>query len=172
MTKSREVMDALALLHQDHVKVATLFDQYVLTDDREAKNHVVDQILRELQIHAEIEEQIVYPALREKAPTDDVAVAYEEHHLAEIVMCQLTDLEPGSEEFSVKLATLKDLVAKHIEIEERVLFELALKVLGTDRLRELGIQVAAKKQELLAQAPKLTVTMLPETPQTQPHRQA
>jgi hemerythrin superfamily protein len=170
MTQSREGMDALALLHQDHVKVASLFDQYVITDAREGKNHVVDQILRELQVHAEIEETIVYPALKEAAPGNEVGEAYEEHHLAEIVMCQLTDLQPGSEEFSVKLALLKDLVAKHIEVEERVLFELALRVLGPDRLRALGAQVAARKRELLAQAPKLTVTMLPETPTTQPQR--
>lgn len=172
MTKAVEGMDALALLHQDHVKVATLFGQYVITEAREAKNHLVDQILRELQVHAAIEEQIFYPALREKATTDEVAVAYEEHHLAEVVMCQLTDLQPGSEEFSVKLATLKNLVAKHIEVEERVLFERALKVLGPDRLRELGARIQAKKQELLAQSPKLTVTMVPESPQPQPHEQA
>lgn len=165
-------MDALALLHQDHVKVGSLFDQYVMTDDREGKNWVVDQILSELMIHAQIEETIVYPALREKSATPDVGMAYEEHHLAEIVMCQLTELEPGSEEFSVKLATLKDLVAKHIEMEERVLFEQALRVLGTDRLRELGTQIEAKKAELKAQAPRLSVTMMPETPQTQPTEQA
>lgn len=161
-------MDALALLHQDHVKVASLFDQYVLTEARESKNHVVDQILRELQVHAEIEETIVYPAIKEAAPGNEVAVAYEEHHLAEIVMCQLTDLQPGSEAFSVKLALLKDLVSKHIEVEERVLFELAMRVLGPDRLRELGTRVEARKRELQAQAPKLRVTMLPETPATQP----
>ncbi|MNT80594.1 hypothetical protein D3C72_2200800 [compost metagenome] len=87
-------------------------------------------------------------------------------------MCQLTDLQPGSEEFSVKLATLKNLVATHIKVEERVLFEHALKVLGPDRLRELGARMLAKKQELLAQAPSLSVTMMPESPQTQPQQKA
>ena len=43
-------MDALALLHQDHVKVGSLFDQYVMTDDREGKNWVVDQILSQVKV--------------------------------------------------------------------------------------------------------------------------
>lgn len=164
-------MDALALLHQDHVKVRSLFDQYVQTKDLGERKLIVERIRQELTVHAEIEETLVYPALRQLAANKDaVAVSFEEHHLVDIILCQLDALEPGSEELSVKLGVLKNLVMRHIETEESVIFDIATQVLTTDQLRELGSRIEAAKQEAKERIPTLRVTLAPEAPQTQEQR--
>jgi hemerythrin superfamily protein len=161
-------MDALALLHEDHVKVASLFDRYVQTKDLGERKLIVEQIRQELTAHASIEETLVYPALRELAPNKEaVGVAFEEHHLIEVVLCQIDKLEPGSEELSIKLGVLKNLVTKHVEIEESTLFDLATQVLGTNGLRELGKRIEGAKQEAQRLNPALRVSMAPEAPAPQ-----
>lgn len=161
-------MDALAVLHQDHVKVRSLFDQYVQTKDLDQRTSIVERIRQELMVHADIEETLVYPALRQLAANKDaVAVSFEEHHLVDIILCQLDTLEPGSEELSVKLGVLKNLVMRHIETEESVIFDLATQVLTTDQLRELGSRIEAAKQDAMQRIPALRVTMAPEAPAPQ-----
>jgi hemerythrin superfamily protein len=161
-------MDALALLHQDHVKVASLFERYVQTKGQDARQQIIAQIRRELTVHSEIEETLVYPALRQLASNKEaVAIAFEEHHLVDILLCQIADLEPGSEDLSAKLGVLKNLVTRHVQQEETVLFDLARSVFTTDQLRELGKRIEAAKQEAEARIPTLRVTMAPEAPAPQ-----
>ena len=71
-------MDALTLLHQDHVAVASLFVEYVATQDRQERTTIVEQLRTLLSAHSEIEETMVYPRLREQAPDKEiVGVAFE-----------------------------------------------------------------------------------------------
>jgi hemerythrin superfamily protein len=161
-------MDALTLLHEDHVAVAALFVEYVATQDKTERTTIVSQLRELLTAHSEIEETMVYPRLREQAADKEVVgVAFEEHHLMDLLLCQMADLEVGSEDLSVKLALLKKLVAKHVEEEESTLFDLARQVYGQDGLVRLGSQIEMAKAKRGKGARVLNVTMAPEATEPQ-----
>ena len=97
-------MNIISTLTTDHRNVDALFTRFEQTDpdDHEALGHVRDQILEHLAVHAEIEEQTLYPALRDAA-TDDVLEALEEHHAVKAVLAELERMAPSHERFRAKM---------------------------------------------------------------------
>ncbi len=78
-------MDAIALLRQDHREVERLFKQFEKAGPRAHKTRrdLVDKVIKELSVHAAIEEQVFYPAIREAVSEteDTVLESLEEHHI-------------------------------------------------------------------------------------------
>lgn len=154
-------MDAIELLLSDHKKVRELLSQLTGTTSRAEKTRtdLLQKITMEIEVHAKIEEEIFYPALREAGKKDEEEMyfeALEEHRAAgDLVLPDLLNTEVTSEKFSGRAKVLKELVEHHIEEEEEEMFPRVRELLSQDQLSELGEQMQQRKQELMEGGPKL-----------------
>lgn len=143
--------DALDLLKADHDKVRRLFEEFESLkssdDEDERKAELVDEICYELTVHAMIEEEIFYPAVRAAIDDDDLMdEADVDHAGARELISQLELLYPGDDHFDATVTVLGEEVAHHIDKEESDMFEAA-RGAGID-LDDLGELLAARKEEL------------------------
>ena len=147
-------MDALELLEKDHRKVKKLLDQLDKTTERgvRTRQDLFAEIKNELEVHEAIEEEIFYPALEEHRKVKDLVLeAYEEHHVANVVVRELASLPPSEEAWGAKATVLKENIEHHIEEEEGPMFTAARKIFDQADLEELGGQMETRKAELLAE---------------------
>ena len=146
-------MDATQLLKKDHKEVKALLKEFERLHHRAAQNKqpVVAQICHALTVHAQLEEELIYPVLKE-ARTHDlkdlVAEAAEEHQVAKALIEALTTLSPDDEQYDAKVTVLGEYVQYHVKEEEKELFPKAHKHLSAKRLEELGEALTARRQEL------------------------
>ena len=143
--------DAVALLKEDHRKVADLFEQFEKASGDGRKEKLAMQICLELSVHAQIEEEIFYPACEGKVEEDLLKEAYVEHDGAKVLIAQIEDGSEQSDEFyDAKVKVLQEQIEHHVEEEEKRmegLFSQARKA-GLD-MDALGEQLAARKAELI-----------------------
>jgi len=155
--------DAVALLKQDHREVEDLFAQYEKASGEGRKQKLATQICTELSIHAEIEEEIFYPACEGKVDEDLLKESYVEHDGAKVLIAEIIAGEPDDEFYDAKVKVLQEQIEHHVQEEERRLeglFSQARKA-GLD-MDALGEELAARKAQLKAEiqanglpAPKL-----------------
>ncbi len=157
-------MDAITLLRQDHKKVKGLFQQFDKTGEKahETQRKLVEQLIEELSVHAAIEEQYFYPAVRAavEEASDEVLESLEEHHIVKWVLSELDGMDPSAERFRAKVTVLKENVLHHAEEEETELFPQVRAVMGRKALQELGEQLEKAKQT----APTHPHPRSPDTP--------
>jgi hemerythrin superfamily protein len=146
-------MDAITLLKDDHRTVEELFKKFEGLGPRAIKGRreIVDRIIRELSIHATIEEVIFYPAIRQEAETTDktddmVLESLEEHHVLKWTLKELEGMDPAHERFDAKVTVLMESVRHHVKEEEKDLFPEVRKMFGRARLVELGDAMAELKK--------------------------
>jgi hemerythrin superfamily protein len=145
--------DAIALLKADHAMVKKLFEQEekLTKRDDQKKQEIFDQIKAALEVHATIEEEIFYPAVkkaRSEHVKDEVREGYEEHKQIKSLLAQISSITPADETYNMKIKVLKEDVEHHVKDEEGEMFPDAKKFLGESRLMELGVQLEARKEEL------------------------
>jgi hemerythrin-like domain-containing protein len=142
--------DAIALLKDDHRTVEKLFKAFERSGEKayRTKRKLVDEMIRELSVHAAIEEQIFYPAVRQEVPgTDaDVLEALEEHHVAKWILSELEGMDPKAERFDAKVTVLLESVRHHVKEEEHELFPEVRSNIARKELIELGARLAASKR--------------------------
>jgi hemerythrin superfamily protein len=140
--------NVVQLLHADHQIVADLFFQFGQADNDSEKEELVATIISELAIHAKVEEEIVYPAIREadEENEDIMDEADTEHHLVKFLLSELSTMKAGDDFYDSKVTVLCELVNHHVQEEEKEIFE-KLEKSGAD-LEALGAQVLARKTEL------------------------
>jgi hemerythrin superfamily protein len=146
--------DAIELLTQDHREVSGLFSQYAdLADgDKAGKKRLGDQICTALMLHATVEEEIFYPAVRNAGVVaeDILNQAVAAHGSAEKLIAQLRGMDAGDASYDDKVVALSEVIVHHVDQEESEIFPNALsKKLD---LPVLGRIIATRKQELAAQA--------------------
>jgi hemerythrin superfamily protein len=152
-------MNVIDLLKKDHETVSALFKDYEAAKEAESENEkrsIVERVLRELTAHAEVEEELFYPAVEERAEEDEKAdrglkEAHEEHRLVKLLVSELGRMRAGDGQFDAKVKVLKDVVEHHVEEEEGELMPRARKLLSSEKLEELGGQVEQRKEELRRQ---------------------
>lgn len=142
-------LDAISVLTDDHRTVEKLFKRFEKTTDRAVKTRadLVARMLRELSIHAAIEEQLFYPRLRiagEKLK-DEVLEGLEEHHVVKELLAELQRMTPETERFEAKVTVLMENVRHHIQEEERDMFPRARRALTTEELVDIGEGLVALK---------------------------
>jgi hemerythrin-like domain-containing protein len=161
--------DAIALLKDDHRKVKELFEQFEKASGDGRKEKLAQQICLELSVHTAIEEEIFYPACEGKVDEDLVKESYVEHDAAKVLVAEISSANGESDEyFDSKVKVLQEEIEHHVEEEERRvdgLFSQARKA-GLD-MDALGVQLAARKQELTAEykangIPEPTLTTMDE----------
>jgi len=145
--------DAIKLLKDDHKEVKTWFDQYAELEDDGEKQALADKICLALTVHAQIEEEIYYPATREAIDDDDLLDEAEvEHASAKQLIAEIQAMKAGDRLFDAKIAVLGEYIDHHVEGEESEMFP---ENCDSDLdVKALGVQLAARKEELMAQAGK------------------
>lgn len=145
-------IDATKLLEQDHREVESLFKKYEDLTDRAkvSKKKIADQICNELSVHAQVEEEIFYPAVRKQGKEfeDLLDEATVEHASAKDLIAQIIDMDPDEDLYDAKVKVLQEQIEHHVKEEEGEMFK---KVRKTDLdLEALGAQMQARKEELKA----------------------
>jgi hemerythrin superfamily protein len=147
--KSAAPRDAIALLRADHQVVQALFDKFEKTRAEDRKSALAEQICNELTVHAQIEEEIFYPAAREAIRDEDlIHEATVEHQSAKDLIAQIEAGDPGDELFDAKVKVLGEYVKHHVREEQNELFPQVRKT-KLD-LKDLGQRLMARKEELKA----------------------
>ena len=152
--KATPTEDAIGLLTADHAKVTKLFKEFEsLKEDEGAdtdKSALVAQICNELKVHATIEEEIFYPAVREAIEDADLMdEAVVEHAAAKELIAQLEDMSPDDELYDAKVIVLAEQIQHHVKEEEGDMFPKARKAKLDGEA--LGIQMTKRKAELMAE---------------------
>ena len=144
---------AIELLTDDHEKVKDLFAQFDKLSDRSKvnKKKLADQICLELTVHAQVEEEIFYPAVREALKDDDmVDEAVVEHAAAKDLIAQIREMDPGDDLYDAKVKVLSEQIEHHVGEEEGEMFKKVRK--AKLDLAALGEEMAMRKDELMATA--------------------
>ena len=149
-------MDAITLLKQDHKTVKNLFKDFEKASDGSRREEIVGEIVRELTVHAEVEEEVFYPAVREEVPDveDDILESYEEHRVAVWLMDQLEGLSPDDERYEARVMVFKEIVEHHVEEEEEQWFPKVREQMGRKQLGELGAALEEAKLRRGVPVPK------------------
>lgn len=145
-----EAISAIDLLEQDHRQVEGFFEQYEQLQAAAEKEQLGLKICLALQVHAQIEEEIFYPAAREaikQAELIDEAIV--EHAAAKQLVAEIESMDAGDELYDAKVKVLGEQVSHHIEEEENELFP-QVKSSKLD-LDALGKKMAERKTTLFQQ---------------------
>jgi hemerythrin superfamily protein len=143
-------MDAIKLLTEDHRTVEGLFEQFEKAEGAEAKRTIVQQICTELKVHAMLEEEIFYPAIRGKVDDADLDEAYVEHDGAKMLINELEAGTPDEDFYDAKVKVLQEQIEHHVKEEERQEGNLFAQTRKSDvDLEALGREMAERKQELM-----------------------
>jgi len=141
--------DAFSVLSQDHKKVQKMFKQAekLGSEDSEELQQLVQTACAELRLHAELEEEIFYPAVREALDEQDlIAEAQVEHDSAKELMAQLENMNPQDERYKATFKVLGEYVNHHIKEEEGEIFRAAKR--AKVNVKELGEQILQRKEQV------------------------
>jgi len=156
--------DAIALLKSDHRKVEELFEKFEKASGEGRKKSIAEEICLELSVHAQIEEEIFYPACEGKVDEDLLKESYVEHDGAKVLIAEIIKGGPDDEYYDSKVKVLSEEIEHHVEEEEKRMEGLFAQARKAElNLDALGQQLAARKAELTEQfkasgipTPKLT----------------
>lgn len=152
--------DAIVLLKQDHKEILKAFKEFEKAGENahQKKGQLVRKMIELLTVHTYIENEVMYPRVRELLPEveDDVLESYEEHHVADVLTFELASMKAEDERFEAKTTVLIENVRHHIDEEEQEWFPKVREGLGRKVLNELGADMveAKKKAPTNPMAPK------------------
>jgi len=145
--------DAATLLRNDHRKVEALFQRYQSGSSAAQKSQLAQEICKELIVHTLVEEELFYPACREKSVTaTELDEAQVEHDGAKVLINDLLQHRAGEAFYDAKVAVLSEYIEHHVQEEEKPSSGIlaAAQSAGVD-LQTLGQRIQQRKAELLAQ---------------------
>ena len=138
---------AIAILKKDHDTVKALFDESEKAETPGRKTKIIAQALTELKVHAVLEEEIFYPAVRARVGKDVMNEADEEHHVAKVLIAERDTIDAKNDHRNAKFTVLAESVRHHIREEENEMLPKA-KELKID-FEAIGRRMLARKKELL-----------------------
>lgn len=142
-------------LEHDHQEAKELFAQIQAASPRagKAKAKLFEELKAALLAHSKAEEKVFYPVLKRNDETKSMALeAVEEHHLVELLLRELSRIEPTDERWTAKFTVLKENVEHHVEEEESEIFDKAQEILSDEEADEVGEKFAAQRDKLLEKA--------------------
>jgi hemerythrin-like domain-containing protein len=138
--------DAVKLLEKDHRRFERLMKEGEETTSRAStrRRDILGTLAAEIAAHERKEEKLLYPALKRHRDARDIVLeGYQEHHVADVLIGELKNLDPADERWGAKFKVLKESLDHHIEEEEGHMFRTARSALGRDKLEELGRRMQA-----------------------------
>jgi hypothetical protein len=149
--------NAIAQLKADHVRMRALFGRLLTNTplSEKARGRILADLERETKIHAQVEEEVFYPAFKEAASARPDRHLFfkstESHHAADVVLAQLKAATPGSEVFMARAELLQELVLTHMKEEEGEMFLRARAIMPAAELAEVGRLMDERRATLVAQ---------------------
>ncbi len=166
-SRSSRTQDAIAFLKAEHREVEDLFKRFEKLGDgaHKSREATVERIIEALSKHAAIEEEIFYPAIRERVEQgekdDDLVLeALEEHHVAKTALNEIEKLPSENERFKAKVTVLMESVRHHVKEEEEEMFPKVRKLFSRSELEEMGERLKAARET----APSRPHPMAPDEP--------
>ena len=135
--------DPIKIIKEDHRAVEKLFKQYEGLGDSafKAKQKLALEIADLLSLHAEMEEQFLYPKLKDEFGDEEdkmVEEAYAEHGVAKELIAEIRELNPEEGQFDAKVKVLSENIAHHVKEEENELLPEAKSELPEAELEQIG----------------------------------
>lgn len=157
-------VDAVDLVKRQHEQIRSLFEAFEECSDRPSKkkDEIVGELITILVKHARMEELILYPAVRREIPdiAEELDEGIEEHHLADLALAELVDMDSTDERFDMKVHVMIEAMEHHLEEEEE---DLLPKIVdGIDARRRL--EIGAAMEEAWKAAPTRPHPSAPQTP--------
>jgi Hemerythrin HHE cation binding domain len=141
-------------LKADHDKAKSVLQELLESKQpSRSKQKIFEELKRELTVHFRAEEKVFYNRIKEeKEAKDSVLEGNEEHHMADLLLKEISRLGPSDERWKAKLTVLKEAVEHHIEEEESEIWSEAREILSDEEADEIGEAFAAEKEKRLAKA--------------------
>ena len=143
--------DAIVLLKDEHKQIRKVFNDFEKAGENAhvTKGELVDTMIELLTVHTYLENEVMYPRVRELLPDleDDVLESYEEHHVADVLVVELAAMKPEDERFTAKTTVLIENVRHHMDEEEKDWFPKVRAGLGRKVLQELGEDMVKAKKK-------------------------
>ena len=145
---AKDENDPIVLLEADHRRFENLLEQGEATTERAVKGRarLLATLKAALDVHELIEEKILYPALKSHPEARDIVLeGYQEHHVADLIVAELTRVATDDEKWGAKFKVLKENIEHHIEEEESEMFRTARGLFSREELQDLGARMKALK---------------------------
>jgi hemerythrin-like domain-containing protein len=146
-------VDALTLLKKDHDEVKKMLKDLDATTERAVKTRqdLFERLEFSLAVHEQMEEAVLYPALKAHAETKDIVLeAYEEHDVVNTILGELEQTQFDDETWHAKLSVMRENLEHHIEEEEDEMFGQARQLFDKETLETLGEQMRTIKSQARA----------------------
>jgi hemerythrin superfamily protein len=144
-------MDVINYLEKDHKTVLSLLAKLKKTTSSAIKSrqNQFKVIKQELYLHEQVEQKVLYPALKKK-DKDHILEAYQEHHLVNMILADIESIPFNNESWKAKVVVLIECLTHHIKEERNELFPLTKKVFNKEQREDMTIAMETIKKELKA----------------------
>ena len=143
--------DAIVMLKAEHKEIRKVFRDFEKAGENAhaEKGRLVKKMIELLTVHTYLENEVMYPRVRELLPEleDDVLESYEEHHVADVLVVELSAMKPSDERFDAKITVLIENVEHHMTEEEDEWFPKVRAGLGRKQLQEIGAEMIDKRKK-------------------------
>ncbi|TAG39945.1 MAG: DNA nickase, partial [Oscillatoriales cyanobacterium] len=146
VTRTKEEMNITEIISMDHRKVDTIFMEIEKTDNPQKLQEFFGQLYKDLSVHAEAEEQIVYPAVR--SYYSDTQELYDEQAAMKQMLAQIKALNPSSSDFKAQIQQLKKAVQDHVKEEENDMFPQIRRNLSEAQMEQMATQFKEAKSTI------------------------
>ena len=142
-------MDVLTLLREDHGRIKKMLAEGESTTERgeKTRTELFERLKTTLQAHEQMEEEVLYPALKAHPKARELTLeAYEEHHVVDLVLEELEMTPVSDEQWGAKFIVAKENIEHHIEEEEGEMFKAIRANFSTEELEQMGARMAEIQQ--------------------------
>jgi hemerythrin superfamily protein len=146
VTRTKDEMNITEVISMDHRKVDTLFMEIENTDNPQKLQEFFGQLYKDLSVHAEAEEQVVYPAVR--SYYSDIQELYDEQAEMKQMLAQIKALNPSASNFKEQIKQLKAAVQAHVKEEENDMFPHIRRNLSEAQMEQMATQFKAAKSTI------------------------
>ncbi len=148
VSRTDDEMNIQDVIRMDHQKVNMLFAQIESSDNPQKIQEYFGQIYKDLTVHAEAEEQVVYPAVRSFYGESDTQELYDEQAEMKLMLDSIKAMSPSSPEFKQQVKRLKDAVMDHVRQEESTMFAAIRNNCSDEQKERLATEFKAAKAKL------------------------
>ncbi|WP_293122673.1 hemerythrin domain-containing protein [Microcoleus sp. bin38.metabat.b11b12b14.051] len=154
VTRTKDEMNITEIISMDHRKVDTIFMEIEKTEDPQKLQEFFGQLYKDLSVHAEAEEQIVYPAVR--SYFSDTQQLYNEQAEMKQMLAQIKALNPSSSNFKAQIQQLKTAVQAHVKEEENDMFPQISRNLSEAQMEQMATQFKEAKSTIQQEMAKMS----------------
>jgi hemerythrin superfamily protein len=150
-TSDKSDMNIQDVIRMDHQKARTLFMEIEQSNDPQKIQEYFGQLYKDLSVHAEAEEQVVYPAVRPFYGESDTQELYDEQAQQKAMLERLKSMNPSSSEFKNEIRRLQDITLDHIRQEENTMFAAIRNNCSSEQSEKMATDFKAAKDRLQKQ---------------------